>query len=154
MPGDAREFFRSTLCFLALLRSLLQLEDHPQVCLSRLKRSLELLELGLGLPVLTLLERPDALNGSRAKNRLDRLAPPELPNVHKVPLAGRDIAPHVESALHVFQTPANAEAAEGRSRQAEPNRPTNGLGGQFSPHIDHQFGFFFISSDGTKEERK
>ena len=71
-----RSFSGQRSAFSPSLRSLLQLEDHPQVCLSRLKRSLELLELLLGLPVLTLLQGHGPLNGRRAKNRLERLTLP------------------------------------------------------------------------------
>lgn len=70
---DAPEFLRPALRFLAFLRRLLKLEDDPQDCLSRPKRFLELLELWLGLPVLTLLQGHGPLNGRRSKNRLDRV---------------------------------------------------------------------------------
>jgi hypothetical protein len=107
----APELFRPAFHFLVSLLALLNLKDTLQVCLSRSQRSLELFEPFLGLAIPASLQREGASNARSGKIRLDLLALPQFPNVHKFPLPGRYIPPHIESTLHVLQAIA-ALAAE------------------------------------------
>jgi len=74
MPCHSPELFRPALYRLVSLRPLSNLEDNSRVRFCRLKCSLELLELLLGLAVLTLLQGHGPSNGPAAKTRLERLA--------------------------------------------------------------------------------
>ena len=60
------------------------------------------------MAILALLQREGPSNTRSGKIRLDRLALPQFPSFHKLPLARRYIPPDIESALHVLQGIADA----------------------------------------------
>ena len=95
----------------------MNLKDNLEIRFARLKRSLELFELRLGLAVMGLMKSHCPLEGFPGQFGFNGLSLPQFPLVDKAPWVRRHIPKHIESALHILEAMANAVTAEaGRGR--------------------------------------